>query len=102
VAAHIVGDKINPMASKRYLVTGHVFVPNKAKIEIEADSAEAALKLANKRLKKGGIRQYIVPGSEDEGAAFGFDALDAEEILGEERPVGRVSETNGYRRPVPM
>ena len=64
---------------RRFVVTGHTFVPNKVRIEIEAESAEAAMKVANQRLKTG-IQKYIVAGSEDEGAAFGFDATDAEEI----------------------
>lgn len=34
---------------------------------------------ANRSLKTG-IRDHIVIGSEDNGAAFGFDALNAEEI----------------------
>lgn len=64
---------------KLFVVTGHAFVPVKVSCEVEATDADAAMKAANRKLKRR-IRGYIVPGSEDEGAAFGFDATNAEEI----------------------
>jgi hypothetical protein len=67
---------------KTFLVYGHAFVPMKVQIKIEADPPEAAMKAANKKLKTK-IRDYLIPGSEDDGAAFGFDATDAEEVKGQ-------------------
>lgn len=61
----------------RYEVTGWAFVPTKVKIELQAHNADSAMKLANKKLKSG-IQDFIVIGSEDYGAAFGFDATNAE------------------------
>lgn len=63
----------------RFLVCGHAFVPVKVQIEIEAADAAAAMMAANKKLKTK-IRDHIVAGSDDEGAAWGFDATDAMEI----------------------
>lgn len=48
----------------------------KVEIDIEAMSEGEAMKLANEKLKTG-IREYLIAGSEDEGAAFGFDACEA-------------------------
>lgn len=67
---------------KQFTVTGHAFVPVKVRIVIEARSADQAMKQANKKLKKG-IREHIVAGTEDECAAWGFDATDAEEMSAE-------------------
>jgi hypothetical protein len=64
----------------RFNVIGHAFIPVKVRIEIEAKTREEAMTKANRKLKRGGIREYIVAGSEDEGATFDFDAFDAEMI----------------------
>lgn len=68
---------------KKFTVTGHAFVPVKVMIVMEAASPEEAMKKANEKLKTG-ITKHIVAGTDDEGAAWGFDALDAEEATEEE------------------
>jgi hypothetical protein len=68
---------------KKFTVTGHAFVPVKVKIVMEAASPEEAMKAANKKLKTG-IRDHVVAGTDDDGAAWGFDAFDAEEATEEE------------------
>lgn len=65
--------------ARRFVVSGHAFVPVRVRIEIEAADANAAMKAANQKLKTQ-IRGYIVPGSDDEGAAWGFNAFNAEEL----------------------
>lgn len=69
-------------SKQRYVVFGHAFVPVRVKIEIEAVDANSAMKAANRKLKTG-IRDHIVAGSEDEGAAWGFDATEATLLGGE-------------------
>lgn len=70
--------RVQPVV-RRFVVSGHAFVPVKVRIEIEAADADAAMRAANRKLKTK-IRDHIVAGSDDEGAAWGFDATDAEEI----------------------
>lgn len=63
----------------KFTVTGFALVPVKVRIRIDADNADAAMKAASQRLKTG-IRDYIIPGTEDHAAAFGFDASDADPL----------------------
>lgn len=58
-------------------VTGHAFVPNRFRIRVQAKDADAAMRKANRLMKQSMRSGEIITGTEDEGAAFGFDALDA-------------------------
>lgn len=60
----------------KYIVSGHAFVPVKVILEIEATRPDMAMHRANNLLKQG-VQKYIQSGSEDYGAAWGFDATDA-------------------------
>jgi hypothetical protein len=74
---------------KTYIARGHAFVPVEVKIEVQATSRTLAILEPNKALSdkrpyvhgepRLSLKDYIVGNSEDEGAAFGFDAIDAEE-----------------------
>jgi len=64
---------------KRFTVYGHAFIPVKVKIVVKAKSQESALAVARSKLHKN-IQPHIVPGTEDEASAWGFDPVDVEEI----------------------
>lgn len=68
---------------KTFHVTGHAFVPVKVKISVESETPDDAMKQANKIFKNGGdiTKRHIVPGSEDDGAVWGFEATWAETNL---------------------
>jgi len=65
---------------KRFVVYGQAFVPVKVRVEVIAENADAAMIAANKKLKTN-VGRYLMPGSHDDRAAWGFDASDAEEIV---------------------
>ena len=69
---------------RQFSVRGHAFVPVEAVVLIEAPDADQAIKRANKKLKKR-CCDNITIGSEDYGAAWGFDALEATEVVPTEK-----------------
>jgi hypothetical protein len=75
---HGVQDKpkVPAQADQEFYVKGIAFVPVQVRIKVFATGAEEAIKKANKQLKNH-CRDNIVPGSEDFGAAWGFEATDA-------------------------
>jgi len=67
------------MKQKSFEVTGTAFVPVKVRVTVQAETIDEAMDKANAQFKKSSCREHVVTGSEDYGATFGFDALDAAE-----------------------
>lgn len=59
----------------KYLVRGICFVPTYASMEVDADSAEEAQRIAKERFIYGNRRDFIEPNSDDEAAAFEWEPL---------------------------